>query len=531
MKTILGIDVGTGSARAGLFDEAGRMLACETAPLDLIRTGEDRAEYRSAQIWEAVSKASRGAITAASAEGSVAGIGVDATCSLVVEGGGGVSDRGEASIDTIAWLDHRAIRDAAAIDATGADVLAYVGGTISAEMQIPKLRWLFRHWPDRMAGAEFFDLPDWLTYRATGSRIRSLCSVVCKWLYQGQMGHAGEGWDTQFLDHIGLGGLAARDFAAIGRRFRRPGMPVGGVSEQAATELGVAPGTPVAASLIDAYAGALGALYAGGQSPGRLSLIAGTSACHVALTERPVFVSGVWGPYHEVMFAGQWALEAGQSAAGALLDRLIEGHGSYPALRAEARDSARTVHELLEARLAALAGGNDTHRLTANLHVQPDFHGNRAPLADPHRRGAVSGLTLESGTNDLARLYLAGIQALAHGTRQIVTSMADSGLEIRELVVTGGLAKSALYRREHADITGLPVILPQSVEPVLLGAAMLGRAAYEEGGLPGAMEAMSGPATRTTPRAETRAFHDAKHRVFLRMQDDFAAYAMEMQSA
>jgi ribulose kinase len=59
-------------------------------------------------------------------------------------------------------------------------VIDYVGGVISPEMEMPKLRWLKREMPKSWARAKtFFDLPDWLVHRATGSDIRSLCSTVC----------------------------------------------------------------------------------------------------------------------------------------------------------------------------------------------------------------------------------------------------------------------------------------------------------------------------------------------------------------
>lgn len=536
MDAFLGIDVGTGSARAGLFDRAGTMLASAAFPIRIFEPRDDFREHSSADIWQSVCKATRKALAEAGLRpGDVKGIGFDATCSLVAVGGDGepvsVSPTGKDEHDIIVWMDHRAIGEASDIDATNDPILRFTGGTISPEMEMPKLLWLKRNFPEAFARAKHvFDLPDWLVHRATGTMTRSLCSVTCKWTYQGSRGLAGEGWDHDFLTRIGLGELLDDNHARIGNRFAAPGDKVGELSTAAAEELGLAAGTPVAASLIDAYSGALGTLGIGASGRplgGRLALIAGTSACHIAVAPEACFVPGVWGPYLSVLVPGLWANEAGQSAAGALLDRVIAGHAASAGLSQKAKEAGRSIHALMDDELLAAAGNaDDTHRLTAGYHVQPDFHGNRSPLADPTRHGGVSGLSMASGAKDLAIQYLAALQALAYGTRHIVESLRASGVPIDTLVVSGGLARNALYLREHADATGCTILVPDQAEPVLLGSAMLGAVvAGATPSLEAAMAAMSGKGATIHPRGGAiAAYHDAKYTVFRRMQDDFAAY-------
>src|SRR5271163_2472014 len=157
-EAFIGVDVGTGSARAGVFDADGRLLACAKRPIAIWREPGEIVEHSSREVWDAASAAVREAVARAGVGAeSVAGLGFDATCSLVALDAGGASlpvgPSGDARRDTIVWMDHRAVAEADEINAGGHDVLRYVGGAISPEMQSPKLLWLARHAPETFAAA------------------------------------------------------------------------------------------------------------------------------------------------------------------------------------------------------------------------------------------------------------------------------------------------------------------------------------------------------------------------------------------
>src|SRR5690606_698094 len=172
---LVGVDVGTGSARAGVLTGKGVLLGRAEHPIAMNRTDANHAEHDSAQIWQAVCAAVRDALAVAGADpASVVGIGFDATCSLVVRDAGGrpvtVSTNGDDNWDTIVWLDHRALAQAEECTQGGHGVLDFIGGVMSPEMEVPKLMWLKRHMPASWARAGMmFDLADFLSWKATGS--------------------------------------------------------------------------------------------------------------------------------------------------------------------------------------------------------------------------------------------------------------------------------------------------------------------------------------------------------------------------
>jgi D-ribulokinase len=197
---------------------------------------------------------------AAISPSAVKGLGFDATCSLVVLDAGAnpltVSSSGDIKRNVIVWMDHRAIAEARQVNDTQDDVLRYVGGSISPEMEIPKLLWLKRHLPSTYSGAgHFFDLADYLSFRATGSTVRSICTLACKWNF---LAHE-QRWSDSYFERIGLGDLASEAYAKVGKEIVAPGTPLGaGLTRPAAYDLGLLEGTPVGASLIDAHAGGVG---------------------------------------------------------------------------------------------------------------------------------------------------------------------------------------------------------------------------------------------------------------------------------
>jgi len=398
----------------------------------------------------------------------IEGIGFDATCSLVLPL--------PAEQDVILWMDHRATEQADRINSKFANTkyLATVGGKISPEMQTPKILWLYENDSKQFnQSSQFFDLADYFTFKCTGKPTRSTCTTSCKWLY-----HSGFP-DDEFYRAIGF----PENFPVsryFGSDFAPPGDLIGEALDDIKQELGIDDGqnVSVASSLIDAHCGGFGAISAEGiegDFPGRMVVIAGTSACHMSLSKEPVMVDGVWGPYKDAMVPGYYLNEAGQSIAGKFLDHMLD------TLKLTYEDVAEISHdEILRVQ---------------NLHVYPDFHGNRSPHADPEMKGVMAGLTLETTAKDK---YVASVQALALQTKEIVAainSKKNPSEQIKELIVTGGMVKNTFFLQCLADSCGMNVYAVS--DSVVLGAAKLARIACGK------------DAVGMTPKVEKTFFPDA----------------------
>ncbi|KAK9877012.1 hypothetical protein WA026_016039 [Henosepilachna vigintioctopunctata] len=526
----IGVDVGTGSVRAGLVSSDGKVIRISVRNILTWNPKPGFYEQSSEDIWAACVKCIKEVTSDVQAD-SIRGIGFDATCSLVCLDNEGkplsINTTGDNEKNIILWMDHRAKKEADEINQKNHDVLKYVGGKISLEMETPKLLWLKRNltYECWLKVGRFFDLPDFLTWKATSCDVRSLCSLVCKWTYEVSK-DGKRNWNSSYFRDIGLGDLEEDNWRKIGSKTQPPGHPVGaGLSEQAARELELIPGTPVGTSMIDAHAGGLGLMGCSVENlndkySSRLCLICGTSTCHMAVSDEPVFSPGIWGPYFSAMIPGMWLNEGGQSATGKLIDHIIDSHPATQKIKNAIGEKHIQVYltELLYD-LAKMKNLKSPTFLTQELNIWPDFHGNRSPIADSTLKGMVCGLTLSNDEEDLALLYMATVQSLSYGTRHILDNLKSSGYtDISSILICGGLSKNFLFTQTQADVVNLPVICPEEPESVILGSAILGAAASGYfGDMDTAIKKMGGRGKVVNPDSHVLDYHNKKYKIFLKM--------------
>ncbi|CAG8456156.1 9201_t:CDS:2 [Ambispora leptoticha] len=533
----IGVDVGTASVRAAVVDSKGIICGLSSNEIRMWTSRTGYYEQSSDNIWQSVCLSVKQATEKANVFGPrIKGIGFDATCSLVVLDltGNPLSVSPDENFqenerNIILWADHRAAKQAEKINATKHHILNYVGGKVGVEMETPKILWLKENMPDERWEeiGHFFDLPDFLTYRATGSFARSVCSLTCKCGFvppdpnnndRSSEKESNFGWYDDFFEAIGLGEFVKDKYSRLGGipgvsgRIWSAGQLVGGLSKQAAKELGLDEGTSVGSAVIDAYAGAIGTLAAPlpilktaqltkskaknkdedneissisakfEDLPEKLAVISGTSSCHLVLSPKPIFVNGIWGPYRDVIIPNYWMSEGGQSATGQLIDWIVNSHPFSNEAKALAESHNLSIYSFLNNHIIAMQtreGVEFPGLLIKDLHVYPDFHGNRSPIADPKLRGTITGLSIDISIDSFALVYYSAILSIGFGTREIIESLNNAGHKISTLLLSGGLCKNSLFVKTIADATQCQVLLPKYIEAsVVLGAAMCGARAY-----------------------------------------------------
>ncbi|KPJ64354.1 hypothetical protein AMK68_01815 [candidate division KD3-62 bacterium DG_56] len=435
---VLGIDSGTQSLRAGIFDLKGNCLASAVQEYPISIPRVSWAEQSPDDWWQAARSTVRQCLAESEANpGDIAGASVDGTACTVVL----CKRNGTPLRPGILWMDVRAHQEAERITATGADVLKYVGNKESAEWMVPKAMWLKTHEPQVYDAAEVVcESTDWLTFRLTGRWTASLCNTTCKWNYARPAG----GWPEALLREMDMAELLGkwpRDVLAMGE-------PQGELTQQAAQELGLPAGLPVAEGGIDAYTGMFGLAVT---RPGRMALVMGSSTCHMALSERAIFGSGVWGPYPDALIPGTWVLEGGQTATGSIVKWFRDNF------------AAGAKYDELDRGAAAVPPGSE------GLVMLDYFQGNRTPIRDPLVRGAIWGLSLKHTS---AHVFRAVCEGTAYGTRHILQDLADHGFTATEIYACGGGAKSRLWLQIHADVCGVPIFLTAVPEATTLGSAI-----------------------------------------------------------
>lgn len=259
--------------------------------------------------------------------------------------------------------------------------------------------------------------------------------------------------------------------------------------------MGLPAGIAVGSGVIDAYAGWIGTVGAKvkltdteldsnvakndvSQAFTRLAAVAGTSTCHIAMSPKPIFVNGVWGPYKDVLIPEYWLAEGGQSATGELLKHVLETHPAHQEALSIAETYNTNIYTFLNQKLAEMKeeqGAPTISWLGRHFFFYGDLFGNRSPVADPSMVGSVVGLSSDKSLTGLALYYYGAMEFIALQTRQIVETMNGNGHVISSIFMSGSQCQNDILMDLMASACEMPVLIPRYVHAAVVhGAAMLG---------------------------------------------------------
>lgn len=418
MSLVIGVDVGTTEAKAGLFDGEGDLLRLARCGYPLVTAGEaGRAEQDPELWWRAICQTLRQVVQGQSTQDLAA---------LCVQGQGPtvvmVDGKGMPLHNAILWMDTRA--------GSQRDELSQrLGRTVSPFAHAPLAMWLAA----RQAGAYrqarwFLAAWDFIALRLCGQAVASSLAYFRPFPEE----------------EIEASGLRHKLFPSV----VRAGHQIAGLTAAAARATGLPEGLPVVAGSHDGIANFIGA---GLVKSGRAADVNGTSGglalCWHEPIDRPGIFSEAW------LRPGEYIVGGAMAALGKCLDWLRETIAGGPYTHAD------LIREAMTSPIGA-----------DRLIFLPYLAGERAPIWDPQARGVFFGLTLNHERRHLARAVL---EAVAYALRHVAEGLQTAGAQICEMRVCGRQALSEDWNQIKADVLGVPVAVPRVREAALMGAAVL----------------------------------------------------------
>ncbi len=439
-RLFLGIDVSTTGAKALLIDERGEVAASATTALTLQTPKPLWSEQDPHEWWKGTAASIRKALADAGAKSEdVVAVGLTGQMHGLVL----LDANREVLRPAILWNDQRTAAECEEIhERIGqAELIQEVGNVALTGFTAPKILWVRNNEPEVYAKAKLVLLPkDYVRLRLTGEAAMDKADGSGTILFELKA----RDWSKTVLEKLEI----PADW--LPPTFEGPEV-TGKVTAEAASETGLAEGTPVMAGGGDQSAGAVGA---GAGRPGVVSLTLGTSGVVFATTDAPLVEPE--GRLHAFCHAvpGKWHfMGVTLAAAGSLqwYHDTLTPNESFDAIVSEAEKAPAGSEGLL---------------------FLPYLSGERTPYPDPLARGSFVGLTLRHGRAHTTRAVLEGV---AFSMKDCFGLLQGAGLgEVSEVRIAGGGAKGALWRKIVASALGLPMVTVNSTEGGAFGAALLG---------------------------------------------------------
>lgn len=439
-KKILAIDQGTTSSRAIVFEPDGRIVAIAQQEFKQYYPQNGWVEHDPETLWQSSLDVCRQALAEQGNALEIAAIGIanQRETSIIWE-----RATGKAVYNAIVWQDRRAAARCEALREQGyeARIAAKTGLRLDPYFSASKIDWLLEHIPGARARAEagelaFGTVDAWLIWKLTGGRLHATDASNASRTMLFNI-HTAE-WDQELLEIFNIPRAilprvyeSAADFGVTAPGLFARQIPIAGVAgDQQAALIGQACLEP----------GMLKSTY----GTGCFALL--NTGSQAAPPSQQLLTTIAYRQNGETCYAVEGAIFVAGAAVQWLRDVKVI-------------DSAAAIEPMLE-------------QLPSNkgVYMAPAFTGLGAPYWQPHARGALFGLTRDTGAAELAR---AALESICYQSFDLLRAMASEGQTLSAARVDGGMARNDWLAAFLADILGIPVERPQITETTALGAACL----------------------------------------------------------
>jgi xylulokinase len=448
MRSLLAIDAGTTSVKAGLFAPDGRCLGLGREEYTLETPTTDRAQLDPEVYWQACVKTVHEAL-------ELSGVKSEDVAALAVSSQGETTitldAHGQAIYPALVWLDNRAA-DQAGFLAERFGMVAYSRTGIPEIVptwSACKILWIRENEPEVFArAAKFVLVQDYLIYRLTG-RLVTDGSISCTTLNYDLINNC---WWKDMLDAIGIRTDQLPELI-------QPGAIVGTILADTAQLLGLSASTLVVTGGMDQAVGAIGA---GNFKPGLVSESTGAALAIQATITSPMIDQSETVPVYYHSAPGHYLFVPVGPTAG-MAFKWFRDTFFQDELKQAAADHA-DAYERLTRMAESVPPGSD------GLVMLPHLMGAFSPEPNPLARGSFTGFALSHTRGHFVRALLEGVAFLL---RRNFDSIERSGIAIHEIRSTGGGARSRLWNQIKANVCNRPVVTLANEETALLGDAIL----------------------------------------------------------
>jgi len=498
-QVVIGVDIGTTSTKAVIFDEDGSIRSMHAVEYPMLHPQPGWAEQDPHVLFSAVMQSIQGAIY----KGHVSAKQVKAIgFSVAMHSMMLVDEHHRPLTNCIIWTDNRSSEQAERLRASEQGVAMYkkTGTPIHPMSPLVKLMWFKECAPDVFKRAyKFISIKEYVLYQWFHQCVVDYSIASATGLFSLQTFD----WDEEILTFLGI--ERSQLSSLVPTTYTLQGM-----DKKWAEQLGISSRTPV---VIGASDGVLANVGVGAILPHEAAITIGTSGAVRTISPFPK-TDERGRTFCYVLTENEWVVGGPTNNGGILLRWLRDEFGAQE--KEVAKRLGVDPYDLLTQYAARVPAGSE------GLLFLPFLSGERAPYWDAHARGTFFGIRLQHKREHFIRSVMEGVCMSVFSVALAVRDVVGPLSEIR---VSGGFAKSPFWRQMLCDMMGKELIVPETHEASALGAAAL--ALYAQGDISSLQEVKSWLriSSSHTPNEQHTAIYaelfDLYTRLYMRLKDEF----------